>query len=104
MKRILSTVIMFAAAFCAYAQETAVTYALPQTTLHFEVEAVQETFYAGPYAKYAQKYLGQEARQENGSTCHISSVKLVPSWRPTRRHASPPCSPPRAAEPRLSSR
>lgn len=78
MKRILTTVLMLSAFLGAYAQDGAVTYALPQTTLHFEVEAVQETFYAGPYAKYAQKYLGQEARQENGSTCHITSVKLVP--------------------------
>lgn len=78
MKRIFTAIMMLSAALCAYAQESTVTYALPQTTLHFEVEAVQETFYAGPYAKYAQKYLGQEARQENGSSCHITSVKLTP--------------------------
>lgn len=78
MKRILTTVLIFSAFFGAYAQNGAVTYALPQTTLHFEVEAVLEYFHAGPYAKYAQKYLGQEARLENKNTCHISSVRLVP--------------------------
>lgn len=40
-----------------------VSYALPQTTITIEVEAVREYFYAGPYAKYAQKYLGVDARQ-----------------------------------------
>ena len=33
-----------------------VSYALPQTTITIEVEAVREYFYAGPYAKYAQKH------------------------------------------------
>ena len=30
-----------------------VTYSLPSTTITLDVEAVQEKFYAGPYAKYA---------------------------------------------------
>ena len=42
-----------------------VSYALPQTTITLEVEAVRESFYAGPYAKFAQKYLGVNARQED---------------------------------------
>ena len=56
-----------------------VSYALPQTTIVFEVEAVKEYFYAGPYARYAQKYLGVEAREEDGTTCHLSSVKMTPT-------------------------
>ena len=39
-----------------------VSYSLPQTTITIEVEAVREYFYAGPYAKFAQKYLGVDAR------------------------------------------
>ena len=34
------------------------TYSLPSTTITLEVEALQEKFYSGPYAKYAEKYLG----------------------------------------------
>ena len=29
------------------------TYSLPSTVIMLEVEAVQENFYAGPYARYA---------------------------------------------------
>ena len=32
------------------------TYCLPSTTVALEVTAIQENFYAGPYAKYAEKY------------------------------------------------
>ena len=31
------------------------TYSLPSTTITLEVEAVQERFHVGPYAKYAEK-------------------------------------------------
>ena len=56
-----------------------VSYALPQTTITFEVEAVRESFYAGPYAKFAQKYLGVNARQEDQKTCTLSAVKMTPT-------------------------
>ncbi|MBQ1698889.1 MAG: DUF4831 family protein [Bacteroidales bacterium] len=56
-----------------------VSYALPQTTIVIEVEAVRETFHAGPYAKYAQKYLGVEARTEDQSLCHLSAVRMTPT-------------------------
>ena len=55
-----------------------VSYALPQTTITIEVEAVREYFYAGPYAKYAQKYLGVDARQSDQTTCTINEVKMTP--------------------------
>ena len=55
-----------------------VSYALPQTTITIEVEAVREYFYAGPYAKYAQKYLGVDARQSDQTTCTLSEVKMTP--------------------------
>ena len=55
-----------------------VSYALPQTTITLEVEAVREDFHAGPYAKFAQKYLGVTARQEDQKTCVLSSVRMTP--------------------------
>ena len=56
-----------------------VTYALPMTTITLEVEAVREQFYAGPYAKFAQKYLGVDARQEDQTTCTLSAVRMTPT-------------------------
>ena len=56
-----------------------VSYALPKTSIVLEVEAVRENFYAGPYAKFAQKYLGVDARQEDQSTCTLSAVKMIPT-------------------------
>lgn len=56
-----------------------VSYALPKTAIVLEVEAVRENFYAGPYAKFAQKYLGVDARQEDQSTCTLSAVKMIPT-------------------------
>ena len=53
-----------------------VVYSLPQTTLEFTVEASRETFHAGPFARYAGKYLGVEARSEDGATYAISSIKV----------------------------
>lgn len=55
-----------------------VSYALPQTVISLEVEAVREDFHAGPYAKFAKKYLGIDVRQEDQSTCNIVSVKMTP--------------------------
>jgi len=55
-----------------------VSYSLPSTSLLFEVEAECEAFYAGPYAKYAEKYLGMEVRQKNENTCRVTSVKMTP--------------------------
>ena len=72
-------------AFCAtasYAQKSdpvgTVIYSLPSTTLTFEVEAVCEDFYAGPYAKYASKYLGVEVRTEDEKTYQLTGVKMTP--------------------------
>ena len=54
------------------------TYSLPSTTITLEVEAVQEKFYAGPYAKYAEKYLGIKAGQKDETTFQITQVKIAP--------------------------
>ena len=56
----------------------ALTYFLPSTVITMEVTAVQENFYAGPYAKYAEKYLGISARQSDQTAFQITDVKLVP--------------------------
>jgi hypothetical protein len=54
------------------------TYSLPMTTITLEVEAVQEKFYAGPYAKYAEKYLGIKPRQEDETLFQLTQVKMTP--------------------------
>ena len=54
------------------------TYSLPMTTITLEVEAVQEKFYAGPYAKYAEKYLGIRPRQEDETLFQLTQVKMTP--------------------------
>ncbi len=54
------------------------TYALPMTTISLDVEVVQETFYAGPYAKFAEKYLGIKPRQEDETTVQITELRMTP--------------------------
>lgn len=54
------------------------TYSLPSTVITLEVEAVQEKFYAGPYAKYAEKYLGIKPRQKDETTFQITQMKVAP--------------------------
>ena len=54
------------------------TYSLPSTTLVLEVEAVQESFHAGPYAKYAEKYLGIKVRQKDETTFQLTQVRMTP--------------------------
>ena len=67
----------------AYAQsghsdpEGSLVYSLPSTSVKLEVEARQETFHAGPYAKYAQKYLGVDARQQDATKFEVTSVKMT---------------------------
>lgn len=57
----------------------ALVYALPMTSVKLEIEASQENFYAGPYAKYAQKYLGIDARQKDAVTFTVTSARMTPS-------------------------
>lgn len=54
------------------------TYSLPSTTIVLEVEAVQESFYAGPYARYAEKYLGIKVRQKDEETYQLTQVCMAP--------------------------
>ena len=54
------------------------TYSLPATSIMIEAEAVQEHFFAGPYAGYARKYLGIDAGQKDKVTCSLSGVTVIP--------------------------
>ena len=54
------------------------SYSLPATSLVLEVEAVQENFYAGPYARYASKYLGIDVRQKDSQSYTVSKVSMTP--------------------------
>lgn len=58
--------------------EGMLTYCLPSTSISLEVDAVQERFYAGPYAKYAEKYLGIKARQNDETAYQISQIRMTP--------------------------
>lgn len=76
---ILASALLLATSLSAMAQTNpsgTLTYSLPQTVLTFEVDAVQESYYAGPYAKYAEKYLGVTARQEDDVKTYLSGVKM----------------------------
>lgn len=68
----------------ALAQAQTVTYSLPQTTVTVEVDAVQESFFAGPYAAYAKRFLGIDVRETNGSRSYVKEVRLL-----TRAEADP---------------
>lgn len=68
-------------AFTAFAQSVpngAVIYSLPRTTITLTVEAEFSAFTPGPYAQYASKYLGYDAKYSSGSTCKIKSVTVTP--------------------------
>lgn len=88
MKKILFTAALAVAMICganvpAQAQESAnpsgtILYSLPKTTIHLTVTAEKESFLAGPYAKYAQKYLGNEARTEDAESYSIKTVDIAP--------------------------
>lgn len=56
----------------------AIIYSLPSTTVTLQVVAEHESFVAGPYAKYAQKYLGIEANENSGDSYKIKDIKMVP--------------------------
>lgn len=56
----------------------AVIYSLPSTTISLKVTAQHESFVAGPYAAYAQKYLGVDARKNSEELYTISSIEMLP--------------------------
>jgi len=86
MKEIIRIAAVFAALMMTHLSygsgkedpEGYVTYSLPTTVILVEAEAVQETFYAGPYARYAEKYLGIKVRQKDETRCQLTSVSMTP--------------------------
>lgn len=56
----------------------AIVYSLPSTTIRFVAEANHESFIAGPYARFAQKFLGIQAREESGEFYKLNSVEMMP--------------------------
>ena len=77
MKKLLITSLL---ALCmlpaAKAQE--ITYALPNTTLTVKVEVLQESYFAGPYAAYAKKFLNLDVREKDAMRSTVTSVELIP--------------------------
>ena len=61
-----------------------VSYSLPMTTVTVEVDAVQESFFAGPYASFAKELLGLDVRQRNEVRTVLKEIRLV-----TRAEADP---------------
>lgn len=86
MKKVFRMMLTLAAAFVSFAAgaqsasdpEGYVTYSLPMTSITLDVEAVQETFYAGPYAKFAEKYLGIKPRTKDETSVQLSQIRMTP--------------------------
>ena len=55
-----------------------VTYSLPFTTLNLQVEVRQESFFAGPYARFAHDMLNMDVREEDEVTATVTRVELTP--------------------------
>ncbi len=83
VKHLITLLAMAALPLTASAQTSSdpeghVTYALPSTTITLDVEAVQETFHAGPYAKFAEKYLGIKPRLKDETTVRLTQLRMTP--------------------------
>jgi hypothetical protein len=62
--------------------KNSVSYSLPRTVVKLTVKAEHESFAAGPYAKYAKKYLGADVRTESGNTYTIKTIEFAPYVEP----------------------
>jgi len=80
MKKTSIIVLSLVAALTALAQQQlpngVVVYALPKTTLKINAEATREVFTAGPYAKFAPKYLGFEVPVDDKVSYSLKSLAL----------------------------
>lgn len=76
MKKMFTAALALLAGLALQAQES--TYSLPSTTFVVEVDAVQEYFFAGPYAAFAPKMLGFSAPEKDAVTAHVTRVALQP--------------------------
>jgi len=77
VKRIAAALAAVLAALPLLSQET--EYSLPETTVKVKVETVKETFFAGPYARYAKKLLGIDVHQEDYVDVAISEISISSS-------------------------
>ena len=83
-KGVLLAVTISSATVLSNAQNTGeiplgqVIYSLPQTTIHITAHAESSSFKAGPYARYAQKYLGVEAKENDGTTYRMTGLDVTP--------------------------
>lgn len=55
-----------------------VVYALPRTAITLSVEAVRESYAAGPYARFSKKYLGIDVPETDTDTYRLRSVRIIP--------------------------
>lgn len=83
MRKSIFAIAALAISLTASAQMSAdpegyITYSLPTTTVALEVKAVQETFHAGPYARYAEKFLGISPRMKDETKVQIAEIILTP--------------------------
>lgn len=76
MKKLLVSALAGVIAVGLMAQES--TYSLPSTTFLIEVDAVQEYFFAGPYAAFAPRLLGFSAAEKNSVTSRVTRVSIQP--------------------------
>ena len=88
MKRLLVIASCLILGISLQAQE--VYYALPRTTLTLEVQARQESFFAGPYAAFAHRLLNMDVKEEDEVRTEVVSARLIPqveadpsTWYPT---------------------
>lgn len=78
MKRIILTAAALFAASLAFAQSNAdaISYALPQTVIKVKYTVRQTIFHAGPFAAYAEEYLGIDARMYDSTVESLESIRL----------------------------
>lgn len=76
MKRLFVIVSCLVLGVSLQAQE--VYYALPRTTLTLEVQARQESFFAGPYAAFAHRLLNLDVKEEDEVRTEVVSARLIP--------------------------
>jgi hypothetical protein len=76
MKRLLVIASCLVLGVSLQAQE--LYYALPRTTFTLEVQARQESFFAGPYASFAYKLLNLDVRKDDEVNTEVVSARLTP--------------------------
>ena len=79
MRRFLLSAALVVLAGISAAAQGHVSYCLPRTTLTLTVTVERESFFAGPYARYAQKYLGITAPQADAVRYEVLDMSLTPS-------------------------